>query len=53
MILLLGAVFNLFLDNISSIDGTPYDASFNVRLGGSFRIGYSSFTLEQLPKKKR
>lgn len=51
--LLLGAVFNLYLDNVSSIDEKPYNDAFNFRLGLSFRIGYSAFKLEQLSSDKK
>jgi hypothetical protein len=51
--LLLGGVFGVSLDAVSGIDGRPYDDTFNVRLGLSFRVGYSAWTLEQVREEKK
>lgn len=50
--LLLGGVFNVFIDNVSSIEEEPYGDSINARLGLALRVGYSAWKLESVIKKK-
>jgi hypothetical protein len=50
--LLLGGVFDLFIDSVGGIDGKPYDDTYNVRLGVSLRVGYSAWKLEQIKSTK-
>ncbi|NUQ74793.1 MAG: PEGA domain-containing protein [Polyangiaceae bacterium] len=50
--LLLGAVFNVFVDAVSGIEGEPYNKSYNVRLGAALRIGYANWKIEKVAVKK-
>jgi hypothetical protein len=51
--LILGGIFNVFVDAVGGIDGEPYDEASNVRLGVAFRVGYSLWKMEPITEKKK